>query len=329
MTQRERAAILCVALLAACSKAKSSASSRSEAAVAGCEQVGRQTIALEALCTAATPRWKDASLASMQGGCAQLGDVVASGTLGFDPAAAASCAAAYAQGVASADCTETAPPASCAHVTYGRIASGRPCNSDDECTTGWCDFSATTPICKVPGAEGDPCEGGRVGDNPSCGPGLFCEGFSTESCVLAYPPGASGDPCPPSYACAAGLYCDLWLSTPTCVPLGLPGSACHGDGGCTPGLTCGPADVCASWIGAGADCTSTQTACGNGLYCGSGGTCVELPLVGASCADSGSCWEGFCSTPEQICKPLRPNGALCDSYEQCQSGSCASGLCTP
>ncbi len=136
---------------------------------------------------------------------------------------------------------------------------------------------------------------------------------------------------------------------------GDPGEACNSPAvqyrGCQQGSFCncsqgaaGQECVCSAGAAAGESCVNKN--CGEGLLCGcpSGGfncqytqrVCLALPKVDEPCITQ-QCADGaFCDTqiplppPEAFvptCRPLRPDGAACNSVLQCQSKFCPDGSC--
>jgi hypothetical protein len=163
----------------------------------------------------------------------------------------------------------------------------------------------------------------------------FYEAFRCEvGCSIFHGAVREGNPCStpepgnPASSCEGSLSCIGQLQTPTDFA-----QVCR--------------DACPS--PAGGPCgydpsTGTSRGCGVGGVCmcpndnPSSCTCKAAPEPGASCAQ-GLCdpRRGYCETasPQQppptdftpTCRALKPDGAGCNAFAQCQSGFCPDGAC--
>lgn len=212
------------------------------------------------------------------------------------------------------------PQADCAAAITGTLADGQQCFSHESCASGVCLYSP------------DSC--------PS-------------TCVT---PPSSGSACQVGVPCAAGSMCNVYLATPTCVPLSQLNGSCMNDNWCGPGLfcemlsmyqgSCRPrttsgsctrdeqcaigyrcsttTSTCAAWRSAGESCTQGENACGPGLWCGTGGTCVDGPGPAQPCSNVNGedrpCIGGFCSWngTGYSCQAWLAPGATCSLATQCR-----------
>ncbi len=131
----------------------------------------------------------------------------------------------------SAACTgENADLGACAAgespTTSATGGGGQPCDLDDECATGLCNWK--TDVCATPGDLGAPCD-----RDEECAAAL-CN-WKTDVCAA---PGDLGAPCDRDEECAGAL-CN-WKTDQCSVP-GAAGAPCDRDEECASGL-CG--EVC-------------------------------------------------------------------------------------
>lgn len=192
----------------------------------------------------------------------------------------------------------------CSEIYTPQQAEGDACVADDECVTGFCDFSATNECYGNCALEPAPVGEGESCSNAPCADGLVCvtkSDFSGEECVQR---GGQqvGENCSfGSGACADGLVCGLGSCTeiPT---LKADGESCNLDDElCTPGFVCanleqtadgGLSGTCSAPIAQGESCGQTFQ-CAVGLYCESqegqpGGTCQPTLTEGDACDPDGA-----------------------------------------
>jgi hypothetical protein len=69
----------------------------------------------------------------------------------------------------------------------------------------------------------------------------------------------------------------------------------------------------------------------DGLVCNySQGVCVPAPVLGESCLESYYCAGAtYCSSVSLVCEASKPDGASCESSEECAGGSCTNYVCGP
>ncbi len=244
---------------------------------------------------------------------------VQAGRVTFNADKASACLAAIDQMMAScpslSDMQNIDTLGACAEVTTPQQAEGEPCNNNDECVGGLCEFSS-----------GGECYG---------------------TCTTAPSPAQEGDSCD-SATCADGLVCapDASGNSSTCIQPGsrAEGEGCEfGTGACQDGLVCGLAGTCmqaASYVDSGATCNFTDAPCKAGLVCSdmhaSGqnyeGTCSAPLGQGGSCQTTYQCQVGmYCkmgSAGSGTCETLKDNGASCEAGSECSSGTCGQdGTC--
>ncbi len=104
------------------------------------------------------------------------------------------------------------------------------------------------------------------------------------------------------------------------------GSRCSEDlPECANGLQCdGGVCVSACPLAQGAPCTDTDQ-CEAFLACEQG-TCTAAPSAPSPCAD-GVCAAGSWCAPNDLCAPVKPEGAPCDWHDECDSLECHGDVC--
>jgi len=196
---------------------------------------------------------------------------------------------------ASCDCTKPAK-------------EGDDCLVNAQCEAGLTCFLNT---CQPYGDEGDACGGGVA---PECITGLICvtadekammpgRCFPAEDLFVS----SAGQSCnaasDPPTLCREGLACPVIALLPTCVPIAARNGACQ---------------------------LAIPDMCPENQYCSSG-ACVDLPGPGEACATSllsPSC-AGYSRCISGTCRLLGDNGNTCVAPEECWSGICTSGICSP
>lgn len=156
-----------------------------------------------------------------------------------------------------------------------------PCNPDPSldltCTTATGAGGVTPGMCRAPGKLGDDCS------SLPCSADLYCSQTGTTAVCAALP--GLGQPCTGSFQeCAKPYYCSsAGTGVPTCVQ---------------------PAAL-------GQDCS--MVTCDTGLYCDTTGAtrvCATQLGEGASCLSSQQCRSLMCSGTPSVCQPSQA-GVLC------------------
>jgi len=138
---------------------------------------------------------------------------------------------------------------------------------------------------------------------------------------------AVGQACTRRVECAAPGHCNQDLTTAQFVCMGPPGDASTPGRGrlgdnCT--ALCDEAASCVSEASPGSvACYDTDA-----LYCDV--TCQKDRAIGESCSGMQICELGsFCNSDSSICTAPVPNGGICMSDQECQSGHCTAqpGTC--
>ena len=236
---------------------------------------------------------------------------------------------------------DTAPPDTSACVEGAGCDDHDACTINDRCQSGVCrgdpltcndDLPCTADqcvggICQHPVVTGCLIDGVCYSDNQPRpdNPCLACR--STQN-TLAWS-AQNGTPCDDGNACTTADTCQ----TGACVGGAPPAEICNNGidddcngqtdgadlvcGGVTPcnyHTDCYPERVCATWVTTGQKRCSAP--CSGDAECGVGKICSKVP---------GSVQVGFC----QDAPPGNTNGQGCTVDEQCRSGLCTSGICTP
>jgi hypothetical protein len=331
-----RRSMKCAAVAALLAAGCGGGESAGDAAASFCSGALAAVFQKEAVCRAWSPASLERALAGLTTGCAGYRGPVDAGRQSFDPVRAATCLQNL--GRADSSCPFTMPP-TCAGVLTPQVPAGGACTYGGDCAAGWCVFTpGTCPAtgmgpCVSTDANGDTClPMTPIFSSPPCGDGEECGWDGSRlACITPPPPPGAGDPCGGS-GCGPGLYCQASADGPiglsvVCEPdVGL-GAPCPIGVECSPELTCGAQHVCARFVGQGASCADPTTACGDGLFCDEG-TCAPLPGLDASCAKAGRCFEGYCSTADELCHALEAGGEECSAWNECASSVCDGGICT-
>ncbi len=243
--------------------------------------------------------------------------LVASGEVTYDRAAAEACIAGFSNRECGVDTEEL--PAVCDDVFLPNQEPGQACSDDASCKdTPAGDYSrceidtgAASGVCVAPPGIDEPCTFG------GCASGLYCVPDDGGNPTTCQPKIGEAHPCRFGRdQCADGLHCqDDGSGNGSCQPLPVAGQPCQWE--CATGFICQDDghgnNVCRAPAIAneGEPCDGWTIVCATGLFC--------TPLA----------------TSGYQCKAPQPNGAVCDSGEQCQSGYCpwepgkGSGTCQP
>lgn len=290
-----------------------------------------------------------------QGSVPRWEELIARGTVTYDPAKAAECL--DAQRALGCDLTFSVQPAACTEIFIGTIDTGGACGTDEECAgDAYCDGAAcpeTTGACAPRKANGAACSGSN-----ECQAGLGCQ---MGTCRVASSnrdgacEGTTGLGCPFDQLCSGssgtepGVCTDIDALTTAAL-----GEDCNPQGLerlCQVGLSCAAVGIeglgadfdCVEPVGAGEACfIGFPSMCPEGLYCtampgptgGFEGTCDPLPTEGMPCAETmGSapqCAAGLeCRSiaDETVCFDPRLNGEPCETDSECVTRSCNDGVC--
>jgi hypothetical protein len=270
----------------------------------------------------------DACLAAQEcDGFADLNELLARGSVRYDAAAVGACHARLQDDPCSLGpilfSVPTLPEAlaMCGALT-GQLDEGAGCDTRLECSEGLsCDVEAACPgTCVVPPPDDDLPEGSACVTEicipaqehcSQCALGLECV---SEVCVKTP---AVGDPCAEILGCGNALWCDM--AAGQCAPKAALGQACS-------------------------DFRQVAPNCEGGLWCDDPpampmqtGTCHEPAQEGQPCRDDANCVEPLTCLPVPgstafdlgMCGAKLPNGALCNSFDDCESDLCDTDVCAP
>ncbi len=209
----------------------------------------------------------------------------------------------------------------CAPYICAETACRTDCVVDTDCTAGnYCDAMQRCVPRQMPGAtctRGGACAGGNCVDGVCCNTACEgqCEACNVEGSVGTCAP-VTGTPRGARAACAgAGSTC---------------GGACDGmnRAACTyPGMSTecraaacadGAATLAATCDGAGACPMPSTTPCAP-YVCGAT-ACLTACTANEQCAMGSACISG-------TCQGRRPNGGMCATANECESGQCVDGVC--
>jgi hypothetical protein len=238
------------------------------------------------------------------------------------------CDLCQAEAAAGQACSDSEPRVPCSDGHYCNAASHlcspqRPdasaCNSDGECTSGWC----KDLVCTAKLARDAPCV-----DDDRCDKALRCAGGR---CIDRVAPGLG---CESSADCLQPAVC----LDGTCARVGAcerptAGNACIAS--CADGAFCDD-NQCRAFAGAGESCDS-HAQCGfpEGICQSASSTCLLLAAVGETCGTARPCqpYAATCDSltdPQNpICVAARPDGQPCSDATECESFYChpASDTC--
>jgi hypothetical protein len=198
-------------------------------------------------------------------------------------------------------------------------ASGWPCLTANECTSGQCAdgvccntaCQGTCRACNIPGSAGQ-CKNHLINTDPEteCGLCKACNGSGT---CQAVPSGTdplgqclqlSPTTCALDGQCDGQGACRLWLPDTVCVPQTCSGSNLH------------LADYCS---GDGACLDSGIQFC-DPYRCGDN-------VCRTQCTEDRHCITGYFCDESSSCQAEKAIGASCDLDSQCQSGLCVDSVC--
>ena len=266
---------------------------------------------------------------------------IADGTLIYDPSKVESCLAAIRDG----GCATNREYSECEAAMDGTVAEGEDCVHDAECAGNLvCIVDGLCPgQCQERLADGEPCT--REDD---CREGSVCfDSRCTSQLSL-------DDDCTEAGVdCAGGLLCaganDEEGQTGTCQPwddvfsavegdsCDLAGTLCESGSACVITVVAGELDfTCGPRVQSGGDCgLAIPDMCPTGEYCAGldanagdfEGTCAPLPGNDEPCVDNRCA--GFHVCVEGTCVRMKENGADCSTHEECYSGRCRDGACSP
>jgi hypothetical protein len=217
-------------------------------------------------------------------------------------------------------------------------AAGAACTASGQCATGlYCNYlPGGMQQCAALLSDGAACTGGNACTSAFCNQGtMMCD-----------PHGKDGDACGTSNDCRAGSYCKASV----CAPMVKNGGACVASTDCVNGMCDATTHVCgqpnASSCFSDSQCASNfcdssmastcQPQLPNGTHCTMSDQCASGycdVFTTQSCIDhcysDTDCPSGqFCSFQSETCSPPGPDGASCDTDNQCASGSCrTTGVC--
>lgn len=233
----------------------------------------------------------------------------------FDPVAAESCIADYANAACLAGPTEDYDvKRNCSAMFKGLVGPGEACESSDECRvegsrSAWC----ADGVCTL-GSE--PAAGAKEGE--ACGSTCKNERAESRACVPAS--ARFNDPAPdstlPTCFTSDGLHCAQSGGARKCEPLVAEGGSCAGSSqGCKAGTFCDPETrLCQAQTESGL-CNADRDACTTNSACDlEAGRCV---VVGSShgerCDGNVDCRSGYCN-PSSVCQePF--SASFCSSPE--------------
>ncbi len=190
--------------------------------------------------------------------------------------------------------------------------------------------------------EGQPCTGIECVQGTSCKLDAGCPGVCARYENLAL-----GEACLPEIClddrerceqCALGLVC----SNNVCRPEWQLGDACAAAIDCKPNLWCnrtlGQCQPVAQLGETCSDFEDTAPPCVQDLWCDGPtfgtGVCQPKSDAGGPCDQDGDCVETATCLPTadplvHVCGAKQPNGAVCDSYADCESDLCDGDVCAP
>lgn len=245
---------------------------------------------------------------------------IEAGRAEFNSAKANECLSAVDQMMASCPAVgalqTTIETGACAEIITPKQAEGDPCNGDDECVSGFCDYSSTSECYGTCAPAPQKAGAGESCDQLDCETGLICasEGQQSTSYVCIQPNSRQD-----------GEACEFGMNM------------------CADGLVCGTSGTCGqppSYQSSGGDCDLSDTFCEPGTVCadltqtasGASGTCSAPKAQGEDCRQTFQCQPGlYCDTSQSAtgtCAALKAEGDACEDSEECSANLyCDSGQC--
>jgi len=206
-----------------------------------------------------------------------------------------------------------------------RLAHGKPCQKDSQCTSGFCRSSA----CAAPLRLGEAADLLALDQ---------CAGFMVARADACAARRSTGQPCTYDVDCLLDAVCvkGVCQQREVCGAR-QPGEPCVTEPlGCAPSAFCNNTaelQLCEARHPLGQPCEFTDD-CQDGAYCSLGEKrCTAYAGEGGSCAGALLCAKSFyCDDAAgSRCTPRRADGAKCSYGYECQSTYCASsvGTCAP
>lgn len=296
--------------------------------------------------------------------CAQWGESVAAGRMGYDESAGVQCIS----DLQSMSCDQlfasNGPPGACAQAIWGQVPAGYACITNLDCANGtYCEIASSCGgTCRAYANLGQVCYDSSSGSGTQCIQGLNCMPDPTPATTSrCQAPIQAGYACPNGWGCANGLYCD-WVTTSltyhTCQPDRQLNQSCD-PYPCDDGLYCNQDSTSPNYK----KCVAQQTsgpcgqwnACRYPLYVCSGappiswsapGNCRPIAREGQSCKHGyGDCvWGAYCRTGSAspatgdsgVCTVFSGPSGICGDYGsewvECIASYCygsPSGTCAP
>jgi hypothetical protein len=209
----------------------------------------------------------------------------------YDEAVAGDCIAAY--GAVLSACTERSDAAedACDGLFRGTVEPGGACGESNECNrSAEQSASCESGVCVINDSSSSPYDGEPVGLGEPCS--ATCEGDDEGGSCSGF---GSADP-----------------NAGTCLV--------------SDGLVCGQSGTCEAVPQLGQPCAQYYY-CEPGSYCGAAGACQAASDTGPCTSDSACTTTSYCDYDLGQCTPLKADGALCDSGNECLGGDCEADRC--
>ncbi|MEO7109826.1 MAG: hypothetical protein ABI183_05270 [Polyangiaceae bacterium] len=267
------------------------------------------------------------------------------------------CAAA----INAADCTTAVEqiPECNAGIPNGTLATGAPCASGLQCSSGGCSAGAQDAdggstncgTCQDPVADGKDCSAGPCVTGDTCSLSIDSSGSLAETCTKQAAPAAVGGSCGGDSDCLAPNHCNFATpdaATGTCAAPGAAGASCSANQNCSTPLVCtgGDTEACTTAVAAGCTC-AVSSDCAVGTACDTTSLkCAAFTYgkPGATCDGTiALCSQGQCNTPTSsgdadagpvsgTCPTIIADGQACnqdDSSTTCDDyAACLNSVCT-
>ena len=336
-------------ILAACS----SSSSGGSAAADACTDYANAIIGYEAKCEGIVDSSKTSDLSARY--VTQCKSILALNGIGSLGSALSSCASA----LNGASCSTSFDQIDACQLDsqVGTLATGSPCFTDYQCSSGSCPRTASTDggadsdcgTCAAAIPDGGDCTNGSCVQGDECDGEFGSDGTLTYTCKPKTAPGDLGATCNSTGDCKAPNHCTFGSSdTGTCSAPVASGGACESSEDCSTGLICiegassgtgEGGNTCGAPKQVGDACTGYD--CDIGLTCDTASTnkCVKVTFAAAGASCDGStvlCSVGGCpvtsSDTTGTCPTVIADGQACDSSDDsttCDSyAECVNGKCT-